>query len=57
MRRQFAKDVKKMHIINRPMSLSDITFDDLYEEISDHWEEKARRLQQRRWRQLSRRLA
>lgn len=31
-------------------------YDELYEEISDHWLEKARRLQTRRWRALKHEL-
>lgn len=31
---------------------SGMDFGSLYSEISDHWQEKARQLQQRRWRKL-----
>jgi hypothetical protein len=47
--------MKKSHILpTRPGKLSDMTFDDLYDEISKDWKYKARRLQARRWRMLSR---
>jgi hypothetical protein len=40
------------YIIDKPIKLSDFTFEDLYVEISEDWEERARRLQARRWRHL-----
>jgi CHAD domain-containing protein len=43
-------------LINQPVKLSDLTFDDLYLEISEDWQERAKRLQARRWHHL-RRLA
>jgi len=39
-------------ILNRPTDLKELTFEDLYEEISHDWQQKARRLQARRWRIL-----
>jgi hypothetical protein len=39
-------------LINQPVKLSDLTFEDLYVEISDNWQERAKRLQARRWRHL-----
>ncbi len=30
----------------------DHAFEDLYENISDHWQQKAKRLQSRRWRKI-----
>jgi hypothetical protein len=29
-----------------------LTFDELYEDWSDHWEDKAKRLQDRRWKYI-----
>lgn len=43
---------KNNHIMRSPAKKSSLTFDDLYQEISDHWQEKARRLQARRWRMI-----
>jgi hypothetical protein len=48
--------MKKHHIVNKPIRRSDLTFDDLYEDISDEWEAKAARLQARRWRKLKHQL-
>lgn len=39
-------------VVGRPMSVSSVSFDDLYEEVSDRWQEKAKRLQARRWRKI-----
>ncbi|MEX1058833.1 MAG: hypothetical protein WEC17_00130 [Candidatus Saccharimonadales bacterium] len=39
-------------MVGRPTSVSSISFDELYEDISDQWLEKARRLQARRWRKI-----
>ena len=36
----------------RPM-----TFEDLYDDISDHWQDKARRLQARRWHAIRHEMA
>ncbi len=35
-----------------PAHLAELNFDDLYLEISDHWQERAKHLQQRRWQKL-----
>ena len=40
------------HVVKTPTKVGNLSFDDLYQEISDHWEDKARRLQARRWRML-----
>ncbi|HZP55356.1 MAG TPA: hypothetical protein VFB03_01130 [Candidatus Saccharimonadales bacterium] len=46
-------DYSRRHlVVGRPTSISSISFDDLYEEISENWLEKSRRLQARRWRKL-----
>jgi hypothetical protein len=43
-------------VISQPTSIGHIRFDDLYEEISDHWLDRARKLQARRWRRLKNQL-
>ena len=40
-------------IINKPTRLADLSFDELYADISYDWRAKAARLQTRRWRLLS----
>lgn len=42
----------KRNMITEPIRIGDLDFDYLYEEISNDWPEKARRLQIRRWRIL-----
>lgn len=37
-------------IIDRPIRLKELAFDDLYEEISRNWRTKSETLQSRRWR-------
>lgn len=44
--------MRKQHIIYRPTKLSEVSFDDFYEDISQDWQLKAERLQARRWRTL-----
>lgn len=44
--------MKRLHIITRPTRVSDIAFDELYDEISGNWQLKAKQLQARRWRAL-----
>ena len=48
--------VKGHRIVSQPISSSALTFDDLFEEISDRWQEKAKRLQIRRWRKIKHQL-
>ncbi len=43
-------------LLREPMHLSDLSFEDLYLDISDNWQEKARKLQARRWRRLRHQL-
>jgi hypothetical protein len=48
--------MKKTTVV-RNMSVQDtLSFSDLYDEISSDWELKAERLQNRRWRELRRKL-
>lgn len=44
----------KIFMHPRHTHIGEMTFDDLYDEISSDWEEKARKLQVRRWRALNR---
>lgn len=44
--------MKKVKILTSSTRVNDLNFEDLYEEISNHWEDKAARLQARRWRKL-----
>ncbi len=46
--------MKRAHVIARPMRVSDMTFQDLYDEISENWQTKAERLQARRRRAMRR---
>lgn len=44
--------MKKFKVISKPTRLSDLRYEDLYDEMSSDWELKAERLQTRRWRKL-----
>ena len=51
--------IQKRSNLSRPLTnlrLSDLTFDDLYQDISDNWQDRARRLQVRRWRKIKHQL-
>lgn len=48
--------MKKRHLVTKPTRLSDLKFEDLYEDIADDWEAKAERLQARRWRKIKHQL-
>lgn len=39
-------------ILTQPARIEDVAFEDFYDSISQDWEDKARRLQARRWRKL-----
>ena len=47
----------KHRIISSPISVSSLSFDDFYQDINDHWVERSRRLQARRWRKIKHQLA
>lgn len=47
-------DMKSGHIISRPMSVSEVKFQDFYEQMSEDWQSKAERLQARRRRAMRR---
>lgn len=40
-----------------PADVAGLSFDDLYLEISDHWQDKSKRLQQRRWKMLKKEIS
>jgi hypothetical protein len=48
--------MKKLRILKKPTRLSDITWSELYDEISDDWHGKADRLRLRRWRKLKQQM-
>lgn len=49
--------MKKFKILSKPTRVNDLSFDDLYEELSSDWELKAERMQTRRWRKLRQEMA
>lgn len=51
------QNTRRHVVVGRPTTLASISFDELYEDISDHWLEKARRLQARRWRKIKHQTA
>lgn len=44
--------MNKNKILTQPTRVSELSFEELYENIAKDWEEKAHRLQLRRWRRL-----
>lgn len=44
--------MKRKQYLNKPVAVSELTEDDLYEEAGSQWQQKAARLQARRWRKL-----
>lgn len=46
--------MSKERILHVPAKVADVSYADLYDTISDHWERKAEALQVRRWRALKR---
>lgn len=40
------------HIINKPTKNQDIVYEELYEKIDQTWEDRAKALQDRRWRAI-----
>jgi len=44
--------MKKQRVVSHSTKVNELTFDDLYEEISKNWQDKAERLQARRWHRL-----
>ena len=48
--------MSRKHIISTPIKNQDIDEENLYDEISSDWEEKAKILQIRRWRALKNEL-
>lgn len=39
-------------IINQPVRISELSFEDLYRDINSQWQQKSRRMQARRWRKI-----
>lgn len=50
-------NIKKYYILTQPARLSDLTLDELEDDDSYAWRDKARKLQTRRWRKLKHQLA
>jgi hypothetical protein len=48
--------MKRHKILTQPTRVSELSFEELYEGITKDWEEKAMRLQIRRWRRLKQQL-
>ncbi len=48
--------LRSHRVISSPVSVSSLSFDDLYEEISNDWELRSKKLQARRWRQIKHQL-
>jgi hypothetical protein len=48
--------MKKLKALLRPARQADFRFNELYEDISNDWRDKAERLQARRWNKLKQRL-
>lgn len=48
--------MKRFHIQHLPSKVSDIRFEEYYDELSRDWETKAQKLQARRWRALKRNM-
>ncbi len=46
------KYTKKQQLLNQPTRLSDLTFEDMMEDISSNLDAKIERLQNRRWRKI-----
>lgn len=42
------------HVLTKPVKVSDMSFDDIFGDMSYEWEEKARKLQVRRMRAMKR---
>jgi len=48
--------MKKNKILTQPTPVSELSFEELYDNISRDWTGKAQRLQVRRWRHLKQQL-
>lgn len=48
--------MKKIHILSVPTQVEGFSFEDLWNEISLDWPDKAEQLQIRRWRELRRQI-
>ncbi len=50
------EDQVDKYILTRPTRISDLTFEDLYEDDRSGWYSKARKLQARSWRKIRHQL-
>ena len=48
--------MKKRKIVSQPIRRSDLSFDDFYDEISSDLDLKIEQFQERRWRELRKRM-
>lgn len=48
--------LKRYYIITTPKMLSELSVDDMIDDLDDGWRIKARRLQARRWRKIKHQL-
>lgn len=44
--------MRRQRVISKPTKIDEMPFEVLYSDLSQNWEQKARRLQARRWRRL-----
>lgn len=51
------KSIRKYYILTQPARLSDLTLEDLGDDDSYAWLDKARKLQTRRWHKIKHQLA
>jgi hypothetical protein len=48
--------MKRMKILTNSTRVADMSFEEFYENVLSDWEQKAQRLQARRWRKLKHQL-
>ena len=48
--------MSKKSLLSTPTRVSDMTWDKFYDDMSSDWQEKAERLQVRRWKKLKREM-
>lgn len=51
-----ATGIQKTRVRNKSINPLELTFEDLYDDISHDWQEKAMRLRVRRWRKIKHHL-
>lgn len=47
----------KYYVIKEPTRLSDLSYEELYDDTDESWRDKARKLQARRWRKIKHQVA